>query len=364
MERRAQAGHHQHGGHAVARTRRRRSASRRAPAWPSRPPSTEASTSVRSDERPSNTRASSISAAVSAALPARSGGPGASRAATTTTCSRRRPGRRPTTLTRSRPWLRSASRSTAKPRSLKVVGHQLGGGRRRPACPARRFGARSAMRVGGDRGLAAVEEHVGRQTLRQRARAALQREHRQHHREEGRDERRAVDAGLYHCPQPTICRCLSRHRGSCWSMTSSRSRSCSPSLLQGGLRGRGRPGRPGGARPAERGLLRPRRPRPDAAEGRRLRGLPPAAGPQQRADHHAHREGRGDRQGARPGAGRRRLHHQALLPARVPQPGEGGAAARRAWPARRTRPRSRSSTATCASTSSGAAWRPPRATCG
>src|SRR3954471_18912169 len=48
-------------------------AKRRAPASPSCPPSTDASTSVFCDARPSNTRANSISAAVSAALPASSG---------------------------------------------------------------------------------------------------------------------------------------------------------------------------------------------------------------------------------------------------------------------------------------------------
>ena len=48
-----------------------------------------------------------------------------------------------------------------------------------------------------------------------------------------------------------------------------------------------------------------------------------------RPDHHAHREVRGDRQGPRARARRRRLHHQAVLDARVPLAREGGAAARR-----------------------------------
>ena len=61
---------------------------------------------------------------------------------------------------------------------------------------------------------------------------------------------------------------------------------------------------------------------------RRARGLPRAARPQHGADHHADREGRGDRQGRRPRARRRRLHHQAVLGARVPQPREGRAAPR------------------------------------
>ena len=52
------------------------------------------------------------------------------------------------------------------------------------------------------------------------------------------------------------------------------------------------------------------------------------------ADHHAHGAGRGGRPADRPGTGRRRLHHQAVQPARA-----GGARARRAAP-RRGRPRS------------------------
>ena len=58
-------------------------------------------------------------------------------------------------------------------------------------------------------------------------------------------------------------------------------------------------------------------------------GVPPAARARARPDHHAHREVRGDRQGARARARRRRLHHQAVLDARVPLAREGGAAARR-----------------------------------
>ena len=122
--------------------------------------------------------------------------------------------------------------------------------------------------------------------------------------------------------------------------------------------------RPGGARPAPRGHLRPRRARRDAAEGRRLRGLPPAPRAQPRADHHAHRQGRGDRQGARPRARRRRLHHQALLGARVPQPREGGAAARRAHPRPRSSSRSRSRRATCGSTSRSGSSRCAARRCG
>ena len=42
--------------------------------------------------------------------------------------------------------------------------------------------------------------------------------------------------------------------------------------------------------------------------------------PEQRADHHAHRARRGARQGPRARARRRRLHHEAVLDPRVPQP--------------------------------------------
>jgi hypothetical protein len=80
------------------------SAKRRAPASPSWLPSTDASTSVFCDARPSNTRANSMSAAVSAALPVSSGTSDASRAASTTISLFEAPGRRPITLTRRVPF--------------------------------------------------------------------------------------------------------------------------------------------------------------------------------------------------------------------------------------------------------------------
>ncbi len=86
--------------------------------------------------------------------------------------------------------------------------------------------------------------------------------------------------------------------------------------------------RPRGAGPLRRVDLRPRRARRDDAADGRARGLPAPARPQLRPDHHAHREGRRDRQDRRPRARRRRLHHQAVLGPRVPQPREGRAAAR------------------------------------
>ena len=85
------------------------------------------------------------------------------------------------------------------------------------------------------------------------------------------------------------------------------------SAPQGRLRGRGGSRRSRGARPLRRAAVRSRRPRHHAAEAGRDRGLPAHAQPQPGADHHAHRQGRRDRQGARPRDGRRRLHHQAVL---------------------------------------------------
>jgi DNA-binding response OmpR family regulator len=48
-----------------------------------------------------------------------------------------------------------------------------------------------------------------------------------------------------------------------------------------------------------------------------------AAGNELGPDHHADREGRGVRQGPGPRAWRRRLHHEAVLDARVSKPREG-----------------------------------------
>ncbi len=101
------------------------------------------------------------------------------------------------------------------------------------------------------------------------------------------------------------------------------------SAAQGRLRGGPGQRRPRGARALRRADLRPRRPRRDDAQARRARGLPPPARQEHRADHHAHGQGRGDRQGPRPRDRRRRLHHQALLAAGVPQPRPGRAAPRR-----------------------------------
>ena len=92
-----------------------------------------------------------------------------------------------------------------------------------------------------------------------------------------------------------------------------------------------------GARPLRGAAVRPRRARRDAAADRRARGLPAPAQPQLGPDHHADRQVGGDRQGRRARARRRRLHHQAVLAARVLEPDQGGAAARRDEPPGRDR---------------------------
>ena len=113
------------------------------------------------------------------------------------------------------------------------------------------------------------------------------------------------------------------------SMTSSRSRRCSRSRCSATATRWSRPPTAPRRLRASRADLRPRRAGRDAAADGRPRGLPAAARQgRDRADHHAHGQVRGDRQGARPGARRRRLHHQAVLDARVPLAREGGAAPR------------------------------------
>ena len=67
---------------------------------------------------------------------------------------------------------------------------------------------------------------------------------------------------------------------------------------------------------------------------RRARGLQAAARGQQRSDHHADGSRRGARQGARARARRGRLHHEAVLDPRVPEPGAGAPAPGRRRPRR------------------------------
>ncbi len=94
-----------------------------------------------------------------------------------------------------------------------------------------------------------------------------------------------------------------------------------------GLPGRAGARRRGGAAAIRRAAGRPGGARRDAAPPGRARGVPPPAHRLGRPDHHADRPRRRGRQGARPRARRRRLHHQAVLDPRVPQPHPGRAAA-------------------------------------
>ena len=116
-----------------------------APTCPSAEPSTDASTSVFSDGRPSNTRASCSRAAVSDALPAESGTPEASRSATTTIWRPVSPARRPSTLTSFLPSRWKRSTSTVNPLSRKAAATSPAA-RRSPTVPARRSGAASTIR--------------------------------------------------------------------------------------------------------------------------------------------------------------------------------------------------------------------------
>ncbi len=102
-------------------------------------------------------------------------------------------------------------------------------------------------------------------------------------------------------------------------------------VVQAGDRGAGHPG--GAGQPAPHGD--PRR-RPAGRHGR-AGGVPAAAGRRRRPDPHADGPGRGDRPGARPRAGRRRLRHQAVRPPGAGGPGEGHPAAHRRPPRRHRR---------------------------
>ena len=141
-----------------------RSARRVVPTSPSVDPSTDASTSVLLDGRPSNTRASSISAAVSAALPAASGTPAASRSATTTIWRRELPARRPTTLTRSSLPRSKRSTSTVKPRARNASATTRAASRSPGPPRAPVAGGRHDRARGGHRARAR-EHHVGGQAL-------------------------------------------------------------------------------------------------------------------------------------------------------------------------------------------------------
>ncbi len=147
------------------------------------------------DGRPSKTRAISTSAAVSAALPAASGTPVASRAATTTTCWRERAGapadhvdQLVAVVVEALALDREAAvgeRGADLPRDRHVAGR-----------PGAAVGVLGGDPLGLGRRLIALEQHVGGEPLRQRAGAALEREHHQHDREQCRHEGRPVDPGL------------------------------------------------------------------------------------------------------------------------------------------------------------------------
>ena len=116
----------------------------------------------------------------------------------------------------------------------------------------------------------------------------------------------------------------------------------------GRLRGRRRLRRGGGRRPGpRRDVLRPRRPRRDAAEARRVRGPPDAArASHDRAGPHADRARQRARPGHGPRPGRGRLPHQAVRLRGAPgaRPGPAAPEQRSAGarpPAGRPPPRSR-----------------------
>ena len=307
-----------------------RAAPRPAGARPPAPrcePSIDASTSVFCDGRPWYTRASCISAAVSAALPGASG--------TDRRVARRddhdlpaRAARAPADhvhepLAVGREPLHDRARSAAAREAARGerVGHELGGRAVARASPRAGRAPAAAIRVGQVGRLIAVEQHVGGQPLPQRPGPALEREHRQHDGQERRHERRAVDPRLDHEAHALNLQ-FGRLSAAAPTHPARGRRAVRPEAphvpaAQGGLRRHSRARRARGARPAARGQLRPRRARRDAAADGRLRRVPRDPLPQHGADHHAHREDRGDRQGARPRAGRRRLHHEAVLDPRV-----------------------------------------------
>ena len=207
----------------------------------------------------------------------------------------------------------------------------------RVAGPARRE-ARAASVVERRAGAVAVEG-VGRERRPDRPRAVLERERRHEQREQHGHERGAVEARVEH--PPTTVR-LQRADAWCSERMAERAprilladdEQSIQTLLSYPLHKDGyevvqaADGREALARFGESAfdlvVLDVMMPRIDGLEVcRRLRAR--THGP----DHHAHRQGRGDRQGPRPRARRRRLHHQAVLAARVPLPREGRAAPRR-----------------------------------
>ena len=185
---------------------RRASRSRRlVPTSPSVEPSTEASTSVLRDGPPLEhaRRAPAARRCPRRCRRRRARGTRRARRATTI-CRREAPARRADDVLELAPGVLEAVAL-----DLEAAPAQRGGDRRaataRSPATARRAVRRALGQVG--RALpcqAPVEQHVRRQSLRQRPRPALQREHRQHDREQRRNEGRTVDPRLDHRVQPTI----------------------------------------------------------------------------------------------------------------------------------------------------------------
>ena len=193
------------------------SASTEVPTSPSVEPSTEASTSVLREDGPEDPRQLGR-AAVSAALPVASG--------TVAFAARRHHDDLSPRATRAPACRRRSRASARRGRSA----HARRGSRVPAGCAATSVAAASIAAAAGaavgpalrdprgaDGGRATVEEHVRRQTLGQRTGPALEREHRQHRRQQGRDEGRPV-RGSITPPQPTI----SKVRGRCAAHTARR----------------------------------------------------------------------------------------------------------------------------------------------
>ena len=321
-------------------------------------PSTDASTSVFWDGRPSNTRAELHAAPrCPRRCPGRPGCSPASRAATITICAtrivRRGADHVHELASRMREALRLVVPSPAGTRVRRTRPPQRGG-REVPAA-ARRAGpgrrSRSSRhRVGR---LGAVEQHVRGQPLRQRP-GRLSSENIAN----TIASRAGTNAALYTrgsitavTPQPTILRVRAAMLplASCSSTTSTPSRSCS--RIRCARRDTTSFPRSTGGEALERlrdgnfdlvvlDVMLPRIDGFDVCRRARARSTVPIimlTAKTEEIDKVLGLE-----------LGRGRLHHQAVLGARVPQPREGGAAARRAASPTATSSRSRSRPASCA----------------
>ena len=326
----------------------------RAPVKPAVAPDVETSTSVLESSRARKRRASSSSTAVPDSS-ARPGRPSASRWATTTTRRLDRPERTPTTV--STPAARSCvtlkagrsvssgAASVSRTRSASAASSAEPGarsGKRRPSSVSE---LRSALRPPPN---ARSPSKRFRRLRRGRGRrAVLERERGDEQRHQRGQEGSPIHPDVEH--RASVLRSILDA-----DSTDGRSRPPNPARRRRAadpdapllpaparrLRGGAGVRRPRSARPLLRAAVRPRGARPDAPADGRARSLQDAARPGlDRPDHHAHGQVGGDRQGPRARARRRRLHHQAVLDARVPLAREGGAAARRHGAAGRGRRR-------------------------